>query len=476
MFANNAVALFATLLLCAGVGNLALASAAMGLNMLQRLPTRRCIRPVANILPVSSDTRPFISVHVATHNEPPEMVIATLDALAAMDYPAFEVVLLDNNTADPAMWRPVKKHVTSLGNRFRFLHRKGVIGAKAGALNIGLSVCNPRTRYVAIVDADYQVTSDFLSAAICAFNDEIQFVQFPQAYRNAQRAGPVVAELSDYFRTFPTAANRSGASLLTGTLSVVAIDALRAVGGWPTESITEDAELGVALWKTGARGLYVDKIVGRGLLPLDLAGLRIQRNRWVTGNIQTLVGALRDWRTLRQRRGKIAVAAQLTAWSGFLAIPLCTLAIVLSIKIAAPDVYADALQLLLWSQWTATLTILISLGGLGVRALANDSLATLAVMLSLVWTSSFAWLSALTGRHLKFHRTPKAGGANRRAPSIDMAASLLSLGIGALYLMSASPLTATALILAASGLITGPIVNRCLHRAATPPEAMPCPA
>lgn len=476
MFAHYTIALFAMLLLCAGVANLALASTAVSLSALQSLRTGRRIASGPESVSNPLNSFPFISVHVATHNEPPEMVIETLDALAAMDYPAFEVLLLDNNTANPAMWRPVRDHIALMGARFRFFHHHGVIGAKAGALNIGLSICDPRTRYVAIVDADYQVMPDFLISAIRVFSDDIQFVQFPQAYRNTRQAEPVVAELSDYFRTFPTAANRSGASLLTGTMSVIAIDALRAAGGWPTASITEDAELGVALWKAGARGLYVDQVVGRGLLPLDLAGLRIQRSRWVTGNVQTLLGALRDWRGLRQREGKIAVAAQLTAWSGFLAIPLCMLAAVAALRIAAPDAYEDTASLWLWSQWIATLTILISLGGLVIRALANHSPATLPVMLSLLWTSSFAWLSALTGRHLKFHRTPKAARANRRTISFDVVASFISLAMGILFLISGSPLTGSALILAASGLITGPIVDRCLRSAVRPTEGVQCPA
>jgi len=476
MLADYAMMLLATLLLLAGIANLVLASAAIGLNALQCLRRRRGDQIAGGGLGFAAETRPFVSVHVATHNEPADMVMATLDALAAMDYPAFEVLLIDNNTADPAMWRPVKDHIARLGARFRFFHREGVIGAKAGALNIGLAVCNPETRYVAVVDADYQVTPDFLTSAMLAFSDDIQFVQFPQAYRNSQQAKPVVAELSDYFRTFPSAANRSGASLLTGTLSVIAIDALRSVGGWPTASITEDAQLGVALWKAGARGLYVDKVVGRGLLPLDLAGLRIQRNRWVTGNIQTLLGTLRDWRSLQQRKGKVAVAAQLTAWSGFLAIPLVLLSTVIVIRFVAPELYDAVSSLWLWSQWIATQTLLISLGGLVMRALANSSPATLAVMLSLLWTSSFGWLSALTGRRLTFHRTPKAGSRDARRFSVDVIASWLALGLGVSFWISGSPLTAAALILAASGLVTGPVVNLCLRRAARQPETLSCPA
>src|SRR5438046_2627528 len=42
------------------------------------------------------DRFPFVSLHVPAHNEPPEMVIATLQSLLALDYPAYEIVMLDD--------------------------------------------------------------------------------------------------------------------------------------------------------------------------------------------------------------------------------------------------------------------------------------------------------------------------------------------------------------------------------------------
>ena len=61
-------------------------------------------------------------MHVPAYNEPPDMLIETLDALARLDYPNFEVMVIDNNTPDEAVWRPVEAHCTVLGARFRFFH------------------------------------------------------------------------------------------------------------------------------------------------------------------------------------------------------------------------------------------------------------------------------------------------------------------------------------------------------------------
>jgi multisubunit Na+/H+ antiporter MnhB subunit len=58
-------------------------------------------------------------VHVPAYNEPAGMLIETLDALAKLDYPDFEVLVIDNNTRDEAVWRPVEIHCAKLGARFR---------------------------------------------------------------------------------------------------------------------------------------------------------------------------------------------------------------------------------------------------------------------------------------------------------------------------------------------------------------------
>ena len=50
------------------------------------------------------DRYPKVSLHVPIYAEPPEMVIGTLDALARLRYPNFEVLVIDNNTKDPALW------------------------------------------------------------------------------------------------------------------------------------------------------------------------------------------------------------------------------------------------------------------------------------------------------------------------------------------------------------------------------------
>ena len=103
---------------------------------------------------------PKVSIHVPCYNEPPAMVIETLDALAALDYPDFEVLVIDNNTRDEAVWRPVEAHCAELGARFRFFHVAPLAGFKAGALNFALAQTAPDAAIVAVIDSDYIVTPE----------------------------------------------------------------------------------------------------------------------------------------------------------------------------------------------------------------------------------------------------------------------------------------------------------------------------
>ncbi len=91
----------------------------------------------------AGEQQPRVSIHVPAYNEPPEMLIETLDALARLDYPDFEVLVIDNNTRDEKVWRPVEAHCAQLGSRFRFFHVAPLAGFKAGALNYALDRTAP---------------------------------------------------------------------------------------------------------------------------------------------------------------------------------------------------------------------------------------------------------------------------------------------------------------------------------------------
>ncbi|HEY1991197.1 MAG TPA: glycosyltransferase, partial [Gammaproteobacteria bacterium] len=128
---------------------------------------------------------PMISVQVPAYDEPPEMLKETLDALSRLDYPRFEVLVIDNNTPDEATWKPVAEHCRKLGSRFRFFHVAPLQGFKAGALNFALARTAPDAQIIAVIDSDYVVDPNWLRDLVPGFQDpNIAIVQAPQDYRD----------------------------------------------------------------------------------------------------------------------------------------------------------------------------------------------------------------------------------------------------------------------------------------------------
>src|SRR5690242_8702644 len=144
---------------------------------------RRRITPTTP-LRVSDRELPMVSLHVPAHNEPPEMVIDTLRSLLRIDYPRYEIILIDDNTDDESLWRPVEGWCARHG--VKFAHLDDWPGYKSGALNYVLrQLTAADADVIGIIDSDYQVEPGWLRRCAPAFADPwIGFVQSPQDYRD----------------------------------------------------------------------------------------------------------------------------------------------------------------------------------------------------------------------------------------------------------------------------------------------------
>lgn len=454
--------------LCAGAGLLAAQTVITGLNL---WTVGAGPLPPAPPGPARRGGCPFFSVHVATHDEPPALVCDTLAALRDQrGAPPFEVIVLDNNTPDPAVWAPVAAWCEAAGPRFRFHHRDGVSGAKAGALNIALGLTDPRATHVVVIDADYRAEPDFLAAAAQALEGASpDFVQFPQAYRDGEDAGGVVLELSDYFTRHARAADGANAMLLTGTLSVIDRQALERVGGWSGATLTEDAELALRLRGAGFNGRLDTRIGGRGLLPLDFDGLSKQRYRWAAGN----VACLRALSGL-PRRTALQTLAQLTAWANF-GLPAMALMTGgwMRTSVAGPD--AATSLAMTFCGLAIGLILLGAVLPLAMQAAAGparrgDTLSAIATRIALLPASARGTLDGLARCAGGFRRTPKAAGT--RTPPAWLRAELTVPGaLGLLMLLhpAGPPLAQAAAALLALPLACAPAPCRALatyrHRA-----------
>jgi exo-beta-1,3-glucanase (GH17 family)/glycosyltransferase involved in cell wall biosynthesis len=293
-----------------------------GFEFTEVLWRRSWIRHAGMLEPDPVEKQPFVSIHLACYNEPPEMVIVTLDSLAALDYQNYEVLVIDNNTKDPAIWKPVQEYCEKLGAHFRFFHLEPWPGFKAGALNFGLKETSARADVVAVIDADYVVRADWLATLTGHFHDpKVAVVQCPQAHRDFEhnRFRRMTAwEYDGFFRIGMHHRNERNAIIQHGTMTMVRRSALEGTGGWSEWTICEDAELGLRLMHAGYELVYVDELMGKGLTPADFKAYKSQRYRWAFGAMQILKGRW-SWMT---RKGPLSSGQRfhfLTGWFSWFA-------------------------------------------------------------------------------------------------------------------------------------------------------------
>ena len=394
--------------------------------------------------------RPFVSLQVPTHNEPPELVIETLERMLRLDYDAYEILVVDNNTTDPALWRPLEEF-SARHERITFIHLEDWPGYKSGALNHANTRVDPRTEVIGIVDADYHVDPDWLARCAPLFSDpDVAFVQTPQDYRDW--------EVSSYFRRLyysygyffdvsqRSRGERNGA-IFGGTMGLIRRSALERAGGWDEWCITEDAEMSLRLLKAGGRGVHIDRPFGRGVMPLSFESLKGQRFRWCFGGIQIL---RMHWRSLlpgrrtpdnqlsaSQRWAYLVGALQ---WFGDLA----GLAFTAFLAVGALDVVLGgglAVRRLSGLLLFAAVALVL-VGALRSIALVRrtsgaswrDALGAFGLWLALGLTVARASWLGLVAKQGVFLRTPKVRGEPRAADALrgNRLETLLAVGAGVL--------------------------------------------
>lgn len=442
----------------------------LGLNLLanllvlgwQAVATRLPVRRPATCLPGAE--RPFVSIHVPAHCEPPVLLIETLQSLSRLRWDNYEVLVIDNNTAAETLWRPVEAACRELGPRFRFLHVEGLRGAKAGAMNWARQFMNPAAEFIFVVDADYVVRRDALERALAHCLDErIALVQFPQDYRNITAANRGVAlDYRHYFAAYMNMANRLGCVPSTGTLTLLRVVALQAVGGFDERVVTEDAELGLRLNLAGFRTVFADETVGHGLMPHDLDSLRKQRWRWAFGNAQILRA---NWRALTVGRQlswsqKLGCLAHLTAWFNFNLIP--SFSLLLLAPLAFLRVMHPLQPFLVVTAWFTLVTYFVLRFCTLASALRRDGhrwsdvFHAFATHVGLGWIFSLSWLKCLFNPREPFLRTNKF--LHDRMPGL-LAAAVVELTVGVALLFA-------SVALALADFLFGPVLAlvMCLAR------------
>lgn len=262
-------------------------------------------------LPLEEDF-PHVDVFIATHNESADLLFNTINASTFMDYPDKSKVHI--YVCDDGNRKEIAELAKSLNVNYLGLSENK--DAKSGNLNHALSMSH--SPLVVTFDSDMIPRHNFLMESVPYFlipdyqknnegvwerissekrndSEKVGFVQTPQSFYNPDLfqfnlfAETTIPNEQDFFtKEINVMRNSSNSATYTGSNTVLSRRALEEIGGFPTDTITEDFQTGILIQSKGYRTIATTEVVANGLAPTSIKNLISQRVRWARGVIQSV--------------------------------------------------------------------------------------------------------------------------------------------------------------------------------------------
>ncbi|GLR88741.1 glycosyltransferase [Bradyrhizobium iriomotense] len=362
---------------------------------------------------------PLIDVFICTYNEERAILERTIIGATGMSYGNYRVWVLDDGR------RPWLRDLAGeLG--CRYLTRPDNHHAKAGNINHALQqvgTLEERPRFISILDADFVPRPDFLTRAMGVVTDDsIGVVQTPQHFINPDPIQTNLAaaevwpdEQRFFFDILMPAKDAWGVAFCCGTSSVIRYSALAQIGGFPTDSVTEDYLLTLRLKEKGFRTVYLNERLTLGLAPEGLKEYITQRGRWCLGLVQIVKGRSGPFSTGSTLSviDRLSLIDAFLAWAAVYGMKVFGLVVPwLFLLFGIRAVHADLFELLQFFLpfyvWHAFTMAWISRGrSLAIMADVSQYIAAPAILKAVV-----TGLARSKGH--KFKVTAKGGDRNRR--------------------------------------------------------------
>jgi cellulose synthase (UDP-forming) len=249
---------------------------------------------------------PRVDVLICTYNEEEQILERTIIGAKTIDYPNYRVWVCDDGR---------RAWLEALCERHgcRYLTRCDNAHAKAGNINNALAHLNGLVDppdFISILDADFVAKPQFLTRTLSLMCEEdVGVVQTPQHFLNPD---PIQTNLSMervwpdeqrfFFDVVMPSKDAWGGAFCCGTSSLIRFAPLIEIGGFPTDSVTEDYLLSLRLKEIGYRTVYLNEVLSTGLAPEGLKEYITQRSRWALGFMQIC----------RSRSGPLSRRARIT--------------------------------------------------------------------------------------------------------------------------------------------------------------------
>jgi cellulose synthase/poly-beta-1,6-N-acetylglucosamine synthase-like glycosyltransferase len=364
---------------------------------------------------------PMVTVQLPLYNER-YVARRLLEAIGRLDYPIdrLEIQLLDDSTDETTdILREVTRGLRARGLTITHRRREQRIGFKAGALAVGLA--EARGEFVAIFDADFVPSPDFLQQTIPYFVDpQVAVVQARWGHLNRDFSLLTVAQsfgIDGHFGVEQSA--RSWGNLFlnfNGTAGVWRKAAISDAGGWAADTLTEDLDLSYRAQLRGWHIVYLPDLSCPAELPVLITGFKSQQRRWAKGSMQTALKLLPAvFRAPRSAWVKYQAFIHLTY---YMVHPLMLTVMLLSSSVVEQQ-DQDFFTPLSWGVGLAC--TLVTLGPLSMIVYAQRVLypqwwrriwqlpSLMLIGIGVALSTSLAVLGAFWGKDREFIRTPKFG-------------------------------------------------------------------
>jgi cellulose synthase/poly-beta-1,6-N-acetylglucosamine synthase-like glycosyltransferase len=238
------------------------------------------------------DPLPVVTIQLPLYNE---MYVADrlIEAVCRIDYPRelLEIQVLDDSGDETrGIAELAVRRFAAQGIDIKYYHRTVRTGYKAGALEAGLKLA--RGEFVAIFDADFIPTADFLTSLMPHFCDpKVGMVQARWGHINQDYSllTKIQAILLDgHFILEHGGRNRGGRFFnFNGTAGVWRRTAIDGAGGWQHDTLTEDLDLSYRAQLCGWQFVFVPGVIAPAEVPVEMNAFKSQQHRWAKGSIQT---------------------------------------------------------------------------------------------------------------------------------------------------------------------------------------------